>query len=107
MTTNIQLRKQALDREEFRLQQIANAIAGLPRNKSGRFKGTEANMLFTLVNHAHKTLCAYDVEPDPAPLAGITETWFDAAIERLHSLGNEKLAANPSLADGDNGKADD
>lgn len=86
--TSIEIREQALAREKYRAQQLAEAISALPKNKSGRCKSGEANMLVSLAGQAHKTLCRYDVMPDPPPLVGITETWFDAATSRLHDLAS-------------------
>jgi hypothetical protein len=87
--TKIELRKQALDREDHREKQLNEATDGLPKNKGGRYKGNEVNMLVSLANQAHKTLCHYDVLPDPPALAGVTETWFDAAVERLSEIKSD------------------
>lgn len=95
--TNLELRKRALAREEERSERLAAAVDGLPTNKGGRFKSAEANMLLTQIKQADKALCYYDARPEPPAVAGITETWFDAAIERLTEIKNDQHnAAEPS-----------
>lgn len=78
---NFEIRKQALEREEYRAHRLADAMNDLPRRKSG-----ELAAVCKMVEQAHKTLCAYDLMPNPPGLAGITETWFDAALERVAEI---------------------
>lgn len=95
--SDIEIRKQALEREGFRLQQLDECVLGLPTNKGGRYKSAEANSLLSLATAAHKTLCRYDMLPDPPALAGITETWFDTCIERIADIAR---ASRKQIVDG-------
>jgi hypothetical protein len=104
--TSIEIRKQALEREEYRGHQLAEAVAGLPKNKSGRYKSGEANMLVSLAGQAHKTLCYYDVAAEPPAVAGITETWFDTAVERLAEIALDSAKRNPTGNASTNTKSD-
>jgi hypothetical protein len=83
-----ELRKQALDREQHRALRLADAMAGLPKRKTG-----ETVLICKLAEQAHKTLCAYDLMPVAPALAGITETWFEAALERIANIKAEAAAA--------------
>lgn len=91
--SDFNIRKQALEREENRATRIAAATKDLPKRKSG-----EIQVVCALLNQMHKTLCLYDLMGTPPPLAGCTETWFDAALARLAEI---VAAAQPSS--GDNG----
>lgn len=82
-----ELRKYALDREHARAVRIASAVAGLPKRKGG-----ELSLLVKLIDQAHKTLCAYDLQQTPPPIASMTETWFDGAIERVEQIKAEAAA---------------
>lgn len=82
-----ELRKYALEREHARDVRIAAATAGLPKRKGG-----EISLLVKLIDQAHKTLCAYDLQQTPPPIASTTETWFDAAIERVEQIKAEATA---------------
>lgn len=85
---NYQLRKYALDREHARAVRISETTSGLPKRKGG-----ETNLLVKLIEQAHKTLCAYDLQSEPPPIAAITETWFDSALARIDEI---KAAAQTS-----------
>lgn len=79
--SDFETRKHALAREEDRATRIAAATTGLPRRKSG-----ELSVLCSMIAQAHKTLCVYDLMTSPPPISGITETWFDAALERVAEI---------------------
>lgn len=79
--SDFELRRQALEREENRATRIAAAKQGLPVRRGG-----EQSTIVKLVEQVHKTLCMYDELANPPALAGVTETWFDAALERLEEI---------------------
>lgn len=84
--SNFDLRKQALAREEDRVTRITAATESLPKRKTG-----EVLVLCNMIAQAHKTLCHYDLTENPPAIASVTETWFDAALERL-----AEITAQPS-----------
>ena len=85
--TVYEIRKQALEREESRALRIAEAMEGLPTRKT-----RELSLTCTMLSQAHRTLCAYDLMSAPPAIAGITETWFDAALERVVEIKRELKA---------------
>ena len=81
LDTDFEIRKVALEREENRAQRIGEAFQGLPSRKTG-----ELSIICDIVKRAHKTLCFYDLMPDPPAMSDITETWFDAGLARIADL---------------------
>lgn len=78
---NIELEDLAWQREKNRLTRMQPLLDKLPKRKSGELAGVCA-----MLEAAHKTLCGYDRTPSPPPISGITETWFDAALERVAEI---------------------
>lgn len=78
------IREVALGREKNRALRIAEAMSSLPKRKS-----KELAQVCKQLDQAHELLIRYDLMPEPPALAGVTETWFDAALERIDEIKSQ------------------
>lgn len=79
--TEFEIRKQALEREEARQNQMNTVLANKPKRGSA-----ELSKVIRAIHAAHALLCVLDLSADPPALGGATQTWFDTAIARAEEL---------------------
>lgn len=75
-----ELEQYAVERKIARAKTLDGLFAKLPKRKS---KGDELGSLVDLIKNAHDLLIIYDSMGSAPGMGGITETAYEAAVERL------------------------